>query len=217
MTKFIDLSHTIHHDLLTYKGLPRPVIEDHMARDASEKNYTPGTTFQIGKISMVANTGTYIDAPFHRYEDGKDLAGFELGQVANLDGVCVATQATAVGPEHLPQNGLEGKALLIATRWHKHWKTDHYTSGQHPYLTKEAAEHLAGQKVGLVGIDSYNIDSIADGSRPVHTALLRDDIPIVEHMADLTLLVGRTFRFFAVPPKVQGMGSFPIRAFAIVS
>jgi kynurenine formamidase len=213
----IDLSHTVENGLVTYKGLPAPIICDHLSRDASRKFYAPGTEFQIGKIEMVANTGTYLDSPFHRYADGKDLSQLELHKLADLPAIKVAAQnKQAIDISCFPRDAdLAGKAVLIETGWSRHWKTDQYFEG-HPFLTEDAARFLAGYGVTLVGIDSHNIDDIQDLRRPVHSILLGKEIPIVEHMMNLTALPETDFRFFAVPVKVKGLGTFPVRAFAML-
>jgi arylformamidase len=215
--RFIDLSHTIEHELNTYPGLPGPRIADHMDRASSRQHYAPGTEFQIGKIEMVANTGTYVDSPFHRYSDGKDLAALPLGSLADLDGVVIrATRHTtrAIDATCLQGMPLAGKAVLVHTGWSRHWRTQQYFR-ENPFLTEDAAAYLIEAKAALVGIDSLNIDDTADARRPVHSKLLRAEIPIVEHLTSLDALPDRGFRFFAVPPMISGMGSFPVRAFAI--
>ncbi|HYR75929.1 MAG TPA: cyclase family protein [Pyrinomonadaceae bacterium] len=217
--QLIDLSHTIEHGLITYKGLPAPIICDYLSREQSKEHYAPGTQFQIGKIEMVANTGTYLDSPFHRYEDGKDLSELELTSLADLEGVLVVAGNDPAGPairmDVFDSVEAKGKAVLIRTGWSAHWKTDKYFEG-HPFLTKDASQFLADQGAALVGIDSYNIDDTADLSRPAHSILLGAGIPIVEHMCNLNELPPAGFKFFAVPVKVKGFGTFPVRAFAIV-
>ena len=217
MHQFIDLSHTVSHGLITYKGLPAPVICDFLSRAQSKAHYAPGTEFQIGKIEMVANTGTYLDSPFHRYEDGRDLSELSLSSLADLEGVVITGDAGARAISHIAFEGIEvkGKAVLAQTGWDVHWRTDKYFEG-HPFLTKDTAQFLADEGAALVGIDSYNIDDTADLSRPAHTILLAAGIPIVEHMCNLKQLPTAGFRFFAVPVKVKGFGTFPVRAFAIV-
>jgi len=211
----IDLSHTVEHGLVTYKGLPAPIICDYLSREASRKHYAPGTEFQIGKIEMVANTGTYLDSPFHRYADGKDLSQLELQKLANLPAIKVLAQHMhAVDISCFPRQDLEGKAVLVETGWSRHWNTTEYFEG-HPFLTEDASRFLADSGVVLVGIDSHNIDNVQDLRRPVHSILLRSEIPIVEHMTNLAALPHVDFRFFAVPVKVKGFGTFPVRAFAI--
>jgi kynurenine formamidase len=214
---FIDLSHTIEDGLITYKGLPAPVICDFLSREASRSLYAPGTEFQIGKIEMVANTGTYLDSPFHRFADGKDLSALPLERLADLDAVVVrwgAGRGRGIGPQVFEGRRLRGKAVLVHTGWSAHWRTDRYFEG-HPFLTEDAAELLCAAGATLVGIDSYNIDDTGDPTRPVHTTLLGAEIPIVEHMTGLDLLPEEGARFFAVPVKVKGMGTFPVRAFGI--
>ena len=216
--QLIDLSHTVSHGLITYKGLPAPIICDFLSREQSRAHYAPGTQFQIGKIEMVANTGTYLDSPFHRYEDGKDLSELELNSLADLQGILVRAKGQAERAiDAIAFEGLDakGKAVLIHTGWDAHWETDRYFEG-HPFLTKDAAQLLADQGAALVGIDSYNIDDTADLTRPAHSILLKAGIPIVEHMCNLGELPDEPFKFFAVPVKVKGMGTFPVRAFAIV-
>ena len=226
MAKYlVDLSHDIEHGLITYKGLPAPIICDFLSREQSKQHYAPGTQFQIGKIEMIANSGTYLDSPFHRYEDGKDLSELDLTSLADLDGVVVRAKSEeqrakggeprAIEAAALQGIDVKGKAVLLHTGWDAHWRTRAYFGG-HPFLTKNGAQLLADQGAALVGIDSYNIDDTADLSRPAHSILLGAGIPIVEHMCGLDQLPGTQFKFFAVPVKVKGMGTFPVRAFAIV-
>jgi arylformamidase len=213
----IDLSHTVEHGLVTYKGLPAPIICDYLSREASRKHYAPGTEFQIGKIEMVANTGTYLDSPFHRYADGKDLSELELQKLANLPAIKVSAQdKQAIDISCFPRGGdLAGKAVLVETGWSRHWNTPQYFEG-HPFLTEDVARFLADCGAALVGIDSHNIDDVQDLRRPVHSLLLKREIPIVEHMTNLAAVPQVDFRFFAVPVKVKGFGTFPVRTFAIV-
>ena len=217
-TRRIDLSHTIEDGLITYKGLPAPIVCDHLSRGQSRALYAEGTEFHIGRITMVANTGTYIDSPYHRYADGKDVAGFELDEVAELDGVLMRVagmDGRAIDRNAFLPIDVRGKAVLVHTGWDRHWRTDAYFEG-HPFLTEDAALHLRDHGARLVGIDSLNIDDIADLRRPVHSILLRAGIPIVEHLCGLEQLPEATFRFSAVPVKVKGMGTFPVRAYATV-
>ncbi|MSR63848.1 MAG: NUDIX domain-containing protein [Planctomycetes bacterium] len=216
-TRFLDLSHTIHHGLVTYPGLPAPTIAEHLDRASSRAHYAPGTEFSIGRMELVANTGTYLDAPFHRYASGKDLAALELASLADLTGVVVRAPrgVRALGPELFQALELAGRAVLIDTGWSRHFGTPAYGSG-HPFLTRAAAEHLVAGGATLVGIDSLNIDDTASGERPVHSLLLERDVRIVEHLTNLASLPPQGFRFFAVPVKVRGMGSFPVRAFALL-
>jgi len=219
VSTLVDLSHTIEHGLITYKGLPAPLICDFLTREQSKQHYAKGTEFQIGKIEMVANTGTYLDSPFHRYEEGKDLSELELSSLANLDGVLVSAKSEkqrAINASAFANTDVRGRAILIHTGWDRHWRTDKYFEGTHPFLTKDAAQILADEGAGLVGIDSYNIDDTADLTRPAHSILLSANIPIVEHMCNLNQLPADEFRFFAVPVKIKGMGTFPVRAFAIL-
>ena len=215
--KFIDVSHVVAHGLVTYQGLPAPVISDYLSREASRSHYAEGTSFQIGKIDMVANTGTYIDAPFHRYHKGKDLSELDLTNLANLSGSVFHADPTSrmIGPGLFEGKELKGKAILIHTGWDKHWRTDSYFEG-HPFLTEETARYLKTSKVALVGIDSLNIDDTENLTRPVHSILLEAEIPIVEHLCNLKALPDDGFRFFAVPVKVKKFGSFPVRAFGLV-
>ena len=216
-SRLIDVSHTIEHGMVTYKGLPAPIICDYLSREASRQRYAPGTEFQIGKIEMVANTGTYVDSPFHRYPQGKDLAALPLESLANLDCVVVRVPqhgGRAIGRLGLAEPDVRGRAVLVQTGWDRHWRTDR-SFEEHPHLTGEVAEWLVRSGAVLVGIDSFNIDSIDTGERPVHSILLGHDIPIVEHMCGLAQIPARGARFFAVPVKVAGFGTFPVRAFAI--
>ena len=214
--KLVDVSHTVEHGMITYKGLPAPVISDYLTREESKNRYVEGTEFHIGKIEMVANTGTYLDSPFHRYARGKDLAHLDLDSIANLDGIVVRCFETKeITEEAFAGLDVKGKAVLVHTGWDVHWRTDEYSSGNHPYLTESAATWLAKNAAVLVGIDSFNIDGTRDGNRPAHTILLGHDIPIVEHLCGLADLPDSGFRFFAVPVKVRQFGTFPVRAFGI--
>lgn len=216
--RLLDVSHTVEHGMITYKGFPAPIICDWMSREASRSKYAHGTEFQIGKIEMIANTGTYIDSPFHRYENGKDLSELPLESVADLDCLVVRIDATAnaaIDTIPLAANRVGGRAVLFHTGWDRHWRTDTYFEG-HPYLTERAADWLAKAGAAIVGIDSFNIDSVGTGERPVHSLLLARDIPIVEHMCKLATVPTQGGRFSAVPVKVKGFGTFPVRAFVSV-
>ena len=213
----VDVSHTVEHGLITYKGLPAPIISDYLSREQSSTRYAPGTEFHIGKIEMVANTGTYLDSPFHRYARGKDLAALDLNSLANLDGIVVRSGDTAITEQSFSDIDVKGKAVLVHTGWDKHWRTEEYSSGKHPFLTEGAATYLAKNAAALVGIDSFNIDATSDGNRPAHSVLLGHDIPIVEHLCRLADLPDSDFKFFAVPVKVREFGTFPVRAFGILS
>ncbi len=211
--KMVDLSHTVEHGMVTYKGLPAPLICDYLSREDSRKHYAEGTTFQIGKIEMVANTGTYIDSPFHRFAEGNDLAQLKLEQIADLPAVVVRVQGRKIDADVFTGANVRGKAVLVHSGWSKHWRTEQYFEG-HTFLTEEAARHLRDRGAVLVGIDSYNIDDTKDGRRPVHTTLLGANIPIVEHMCNLEALPDHEFFFSAVPAKIKGFGTFPVRAYA---
>ena len=211
----VDLSHPIEHGMTTYRGLPGPHICDFWTRESSAANYDDGSSFQIGRIDMVANTGTYLDAPFHRYADGADIAGLKLEQLASLPGLLVRAEAQAVDADAFEGLDLAGKAVLVHTGWDRHWRTDAYFQG-HPFLTEAAARLLAARGARLVGIDSYNIDDTGARARPVHTVLLGAGVLICEHMTNLGALAENGFAFTAVPPKIAGMGTFPVRAFAAI-
>jgi arylformamidase len=216
--RFIDLSHVIEHGMTTFKGLPAPHICDYWTREASADRYDSGETFQIGRIDMVANTGTYVDSPFHRYDNGKDLSELPLESLAALDGLLVRApydKGLAVDADAFAGLDVRGKAVLVATGWDRHWRTEAYYEN-HPYLTGEAAQWLAENGAAFVGIDSHNIDNTVLRSRPVHSTLLGAEIPIGEHLCNLTSLPDSGFRFSAVPPKVKGMGTFPVRAYALI-
>jgi kynurenine formamidase len=216
-TRFIELSHAVQDGMVTYKGLPAPVVSAFRSRNESRQYYANGVEFHIGKIEMVGNTGTYIDAPFHRFEGGKDLAALPLESLADIPGVLIwAEHKSPVDVDAFAKVDLENKAVLVYTGWSRHWRSDRYFS-DHPFLTARAAEFLASSGVALVGIDSVNIDNMNDKSRPVHTTLLHSNIPIVEHLTNLAALPESGFRFFAVPAPIEAFSSFPVRAFAIVS
>ncbi|MFL6722124.1 MAG: cyclase family protein [Sphingomonas sp.] len=217
-SRIVDLSHVITDGMVTYKGLPGPHICDFLSREQSAANYDGGETFQIGKIEMVANTGTYVDVPSHRFADGKDLSEVEVQAFAHLPALVVRRPfeaGLAVGIDAFEGLHVRGKAVLVATGWDRHWGSDAYYE-DHSFVTAEAAQWLVGEGAALVGIDSHNIDDTRVRTRPVHTALLRAGIPICEHMTSLGALPDAGFRFTAAPPKVKGMGTFPVRAYAVL-
>jgi arylformamidase len=212
----IDLSHTITDGMITYKGLPAPVICDYLSREESRGRYAEGTEFQIGKIEMVGNTGTYLDCPFHRYEKGKDFSELEAALFVDLPAVMVSVsynQTIEIGKDFFNSSYIREKAVLVNTGWSKFWRTDTYFEN-HPFLTAEAAEYLRDNHVKLVGIDSHNIDNTRTNSRPVHSILLAENILIVEHLCNLDSLPETSFTFTALPPKIKGVGTFPVRAIA---
>jgi kynurenine formamidase len=214
----IDLSHTVEDGMVTYKGLPAPIMCDYLSRERSREIYTDGTEFQIGKIELVGNTGTYLDSPFHRYAAGKDLADLALAALADLDAVVVQVLHSAergIGAAAFAGLDVRGKAVLVHTGWADHWRTDQYFEG-HPFLTADAARWLVDAGAALVGIDSFNIDDTADLARPAHSILLGAEVLIVEHLCGLEQLPPGPFKFFAVPVKIKGFGTFPVRAFALI-
>jgi kynurenine formamidase len=216
--RVVELSHVVRDGMITYPGVPGPRIEDHLSRDDSRGRYAPGTEFQIGRITMVATTGTYLDTPFHRYPDGADLAAVPVDAVADLDGVVVrltGAGSPVIDRAALAAHEVTGRAVLVHTGWDRHWGTEEYLHG-HPYLTGEAAEWLVARRPALVGIDSLNIDGTEDGARPAHSALLAAGIPIVEHLRGMDQLPPHGFRFHAAPVAVAGMGTFPVRAYAVI-
>ena len=217
-TRLVDLSHVIEPGMTTYKGLPGPAIGDYWSREASAAMYDDGASFHIGRIDMVANCGTYIDAPFHRYAVGVDIAGLELEQIAGLEGIVIRVpwaERLAVEGRDILGCDVRGKAVLIHTGWDEHWRTDAYFQN-HSYLTGEAARFLLQGGAKLVGIDSHNIDDTRGRSRPVHSMLLGSGVVICEHLTNLGALPETGFAFSAVPAKFTGLGSFPVRAFAEV-
>jgi arylformamidase len=214
--RLIDLSHTIEAGMITYRGLPAPLVCDHLSREASRAHYDAGTEFKIERIEMVGNTGTYLDTPFHRFAGGEDLNDVGLDRVAALPGLVVRVpDIQAIDADRFAGLDLRGRAVLVHTGWARHWRTDPYFEN-HPFLTEAAAALLVEAGAALVGIDSHNIDDTRTRARPVHTLLLGAGIPICEHMRGLELLPDAGFRFTAAPPKVKAFGTFPVRAFAEV-
>jgi arylformamidase len=216
--QLIDLSHTIEDGMVSYKGLPGPIICDFLSRIASRAHYAPGTEFQIGRIDMVGNTGTYLDTPFHRFAHGYDLDGLALDRAANLPATVVrvtGARSRAIDWAAVAAVDVQDKAVLIHTGWDTRWRSDAYFTG-HPFLTEQAAVLLRDRGARLVGIDSFNIDDTDDPHRPVHTVLLAAGIPIVEHLTHLEALPLSGFRFTAAPPRISRMGTFPVRAHAVI-
>ena len=214
----VDLSHEIVDGMTTHPGIPPPTISTFLTHEASTARYAPGTTFEIGRIDLVANTGTYLDTPAHRFPGGRDLADLALEHVVDLDGVlidCRDANERAIGPEAFEDVGVGGKAVLVATGRDEHWGTPEYLN-DNPFLTEAAAQWLVDSGAALIGIDSLNVDSLSDPRRPAHTAILGAGIPLVEHLTGLGALPSTGWRFFAVPPRIRGMATFPVRAFAIV-
>jgi len=211
--ELVDLNHVIEHGMTTYPGLPGPEVGDHLTFDDSHGVYAAGTEFTIGRLSMVTNTGTYLDTPRHRYRDGWDVADLRLDRCVDLPAVVVAA-AGEIGPDAFAGVDVAGAAVLVRTGWDRHWRTETYGDPAHPFLTAGAATHLVDAGAALVGIDTVNIDDTRGGARPVHTILLGADVPIVEHLTDLDRLPATGARFSAVPLRVSGLGTLPVRAFA---
>jgi arylformamidase len=214
--RLVDLSHPILPGMTTYPGLPGPVLSDFLSREGSRGRYAPGTSFSIARIEMVANTGTYVDAPFHRFAEGSDIAGLPLERLADLEGLVIDKGAgRAFDASVFEGRDMAGKAVLLRSGWDAHWGTPAY-SEEHPYLTRDGARALVVAGAALVGIDSLNIDDTEDGERPAHTLLLGAGIPIVEHLRGLAALAGSGFRFHSVPAPFRGAGSFPVRAYPVI-
>ena len=214
MARLVDLSHDITAGMETYPGLPTPVIGDHLSREAAEDVYGPGITFHIGLITMCTNTGTYLDVPFHRYADGHDLTGLALERVAAVPAVCLdrrGERTIELTDDDL--HGLAGHAVLVRTDHSSRWGTAAYAE-DHPHLSAASADRLVAAEVACAGIDSLNIDGTGEKARPVHTTLLAAEIPIIEHLTGLDALPADGFTFTAVPPKIEGAGTFTVRAFA---
>jgi len=216
--RVVDLSHVLRDGIITTPGLPGPEIGDHLRREDSASRYAPGTSFQLDRISMISGTGTYLDSPNHRFAEGADVAGLPLAGLADLEGLLVRVTdgVRPVDRTALLPYDVRGRAVLIQTGWDRHWNTGAYGSGEHPYVTLDAAEWLAAEGAALVGIDTINIDDTADATRPAHTTLLAAGIPIVEHLTGLAQLPPDGFRFHAAPPAAEGMASFTVRAYAVV-
>ncbi|GAA4690070.1 cyclase family protein [Phytohabitans rumicis] len=219
MSVLVELSHVVRHGMTTYPGLPGPYIEDHLSRTASRERYAPGTEFQIGRITLVANTGTYLDTPFHRYAGGDDLARVSLSRLVDVPGVlvdAVDADPPGISAKWFADLDVTGRAVLVRTGWDRHWDTPAYGAAGHPFLRADAVDWLVARQPAVVGIDSVNIDDMADLTRPAHTGLLAAGIPILEHMCGLDRLPPAGFRLHAAPVAVAGMGTFPVRAYALV-
>ncbi len=218
MVQLVDLSHDIHDGMVTYPGLPVPRLGSVFTHEESRGRYAEGTEFAIGTVELCSNTGTYLDTPFHRYADGHDLTGLPLERCADLRAVVIHVPAGATGiePVVLDDLDLDGAAVLFHTDWSQHWGSERYLANDHPFLTAATVDALIEAGAALVGIDSLNIDTTVGGERPAHTKLLAAGIPIVEHLTNLAMLPVQGARFTAVPPKVAGLGTFTVRAYAAV-
>lgn len=213
--KIVDLSHVITDGMITYKGLPGPHICDYFTREYSADFYGDGERFVINRIDMVANTGTYLDVPFHRFEDGDDLAAVSIDRVAGLEGLCVRSPDRPADVDLFEELDVSGKAVLVDTGWDRLWGTEAYFEGA-PFVTEAAAHLLAERGAALVGIDAPNIDDMSTRRRPVHTVLLGAGTLICEHLTQLAAVPDSGFRFFAAPPKIVGMGTFSVRAYVVI-
>ncbi|HNM86833.1 MAG TPA: cyclase family protein, partial [Mycobacterium sp.] len=210
-------SHRIRAGLTTYPGLPAPVITPHLTREQSREKYAPGTEFAMDVITMVGNTGTYLDSPFHRYAHGVDLAGLDLATLVGLPAEVfhlTELRGRGIGVDLLAGRDLQGAAVLLHTGWDRHFGSAEYGSGA-PYLSADGALYLIDAGAVLVGVDSVNIDDIeSGGERPAHTLLLGAGVHVVEHLTNLGALPETGARFTAAPPAIEGFGTFPVRAFA---
>jgi kynurenine formamidase len=221
MPEVIDLTHPIESGMKTDLRLPPVRITEFWSRAASARNYAPGVSFQIASVEMVQNTGTYVDCPWHRYEDGLGVWNFPLDRFVDLPTVVVDARGKIDSKGEIDDDAIvsaakNGHALLVCTGWSRHWGTDEYGSGRHPWISGTCAQLLVDRGVTLYGLDTLNADSFADPSRPVHSILLRAGIPIIENVTNFDRLVGRSVRFHAAPLPIVGFGSCPVRAFAIV-
>jgi kynurenine formamidase len=217
--RVIDLSHVVESGMTTHPGLPGPIVCDFLSRADSRSRYAEGVEFHIGRIDMVANTGTYIDSPFHRYENGDDISKLSLSSLVDMECVVVNVPfatTRVISAAAFANVDVRGKAVLVNTGWDVNWQKPAYLGDDNPHLTEDAAAALAERGAALVGIDSVNIDSLVDKRRPVHTILLGRQIPIVEHLCNLGSITGEA-RFFAAPVAVRGVGTFPVRAYAIAT
>ncbi len=217
--RVVDLTHVLEDGMVTYPGLPVPAISDWLSWEDSATRYAQGTEFQIGRIDMIANTGTYLDAPSHRHRGSDDLAALPLDRVAALDGVVLEARdrrGPAIDASSFDGLAVTGRAVLVRTGWDEHWRTDRYGGPDAPFLTADAARHLAALGAALVGIDALNVDDGSDGTRPAHTLLLAAGIPVLEHLTGLAALPLDGFELHAAPVPVRGMGTFPVRAYAVL-
>ncbi len=216
MSTLIDLSHNVTEGMQTYPGLPVPRYGSVLTRENSRGKYAPGVEFTIGSVELCTNTGTYLDTPFHRYADGHDLAQLPLGACVDLRLVLIEHPTGGAPASLLDGLDVTGAAVVFRTGWSIHWGTDRYFANDHPYVTAECSQRLVDQGAVLVGIDSLNIDGTAGSDRPAHSLLLSAGIPIVEHLTNLDSVPVSGARFTAVPVKMVGLGTFPVRAFATV-
>ncbi|MEM7305163.1 MAG: cyclase family protein [Planctomycetota bacterium] len=215
----IDLSHPLEDGVHTYPNLPAPKISDYRTHAETAPDYAPGVGFHFGKVEMLGNTGTWVDAPYHRYEDGADLAELPLERLADLDALVLRpdlSRGPAIGPELFRGQRLRGRAVLVVTGWSRHWATPTYAAGGHPFLTRAAAEALLEGGCAFLGVDALNVDDTDDGERPVHSLLLAEGVPIGEHFTNLDALPTEGARLHAAPVKARGLGTFPVRAYAVL-
>lgn len=221
--RIIDCSHPIEAGLVTYPGLPAPTIHSHLTREDSRSKYAPGTEFAMDIITMIGNTGTYLDAPYHRYAEGGDLASLDLSTLVGLTAEVFhlrdswSSESRGIRASTLADRDLAGAAVLLDTGWSRHFGAPEYAHGA-PFLTEDGARFLVDAGVRMVGIDSLNIDDTeSGGERPAHTVLLAAGVHVVEHLTNLDAVPARGARFTAAPPAIRGFGTFPVRAFATVA
>jgi arylformamidase len=216
-SRYVDLSHPIQHEMITYPGLPGPTISTYVSRQESAQRLGTGVSFHIGRIEMVANTGTYVDAPYHFHAEGADVAELALQRLVDVPIVVIRAENRAViGPEMLADPGvLWGTAVLVHTGWSRHWGTTAYLSDS-PYMARGFAQAVVEANVALLGVDALNVDNIEDLTRPVHHTVLGNGIPLLEHLTNLDRLPDQGARLTALPAPVHGLGSFPVRAVAVL-
>jgi arylformamidase len=214
--RLVELSHVIRAGMITYPGLPGPAITPHLTREASREHYAPGTEFAIDQLTLVGNTATYLDAPYHRYPDGADLSSIPLAQTVDLPATVVrlaGAQQHGIDGGALAALDVGGTAVLLHTGDDARFGTPDYTQDRH-FLTRAGAAWLAANGAALVGIDALNIDDTDDRERPAHTLLLAAGIPVIEHLTGLEQLPPTGARFTAAPLRIEGLGTIPVRAFA---
>ena len=194
--RLVDLSHVIEEGMTTFKGFPGPHLCDYWTRDASAAHYDDGSSFQIGRIDMIANTGTYVDSPFHRYADGGICPNSrsKARRSRRPRGPQALAAASRPTPPTSPGLRSRASAVLVHTGWDLYWRTEAYFDN-HPFLTAAAANWLVEQGAAFVSIDSHHIDDTRTRSRPVHGTLLGASIPIGEHLTNLSAVPDTSFRF----------------------
>jgi kynurenine formamidase len=209
--KIVDLSLDIYDGAPTFAFDPKCAVIVHNTIDSIGYNMT--------QLSIGTHQGTHLDAPFHFLDDGKTVDQLDLHKcigpalLVDLSHKKAKEPLTVEDFAHVADRIGEGTRLIYRTDWHKQFPHKHYFT-DFPYMTIELAAWLAERKIGMIGMDVPTPNPT--DFDPIHKILLREEIVIVEGLANLGDIGAEEFFFMAAPLRIKGRDGSPVRALAIV-